>query len=229
MLINASCVLCSQAVNSGDMAGHLDAVIDMLNRTCRPCRNLGLTPEEVFARFSRSYAAHLDGWIYSEQRELAKQLVARAPHGNAGDGAAAWSLDYGQDLFHVNDGYWVHHLRATRDGSVVNLRTGARAPLVHYNGRSKLLWRGKLSAASRARALGRAFRARRFENASSSIALSAEEAAMRSLLGQSAFVGPDLARQRGLGAHNLCTGPSPRARALQAAAAAVGATVVEGS
>ena len=68
-------------------------VVDLLNRTCVPCRS-GLGIDEVYRQYTRAYSAHVERWIYSEQAELMRLYLARPPN------ESGWALDFGQRLFH---------------------------------------------------------------------------------------------------------------------------------
>lgn len=116
----------------------------------------------MHARYSRHFALTLDGWVYSEQRELMLMYLAQWPTGPAAPGGAPppWVLDFEQDLFHPNDGWWLQRIEPQPDGSIYNRATRSRPPFLHYNGPSKVSWAGRAAPAARALALRRAFEAR---------------------------------------------------------------------
>lgn len=126
-------------VNGGDIAGTVDGVISLLNDTSAPFRQ-GLSLSDVFERFSRAYTADLSTLIFDDQWEISRRLLHEAP--------AGWSLDYENKLFHVNDGWKLEHYEVVEhdDGSITNRVTRSeRPPLLHYNGISKVSWRGQYS------------------------------------------------------------------------------------
>lgn len=140
-----------RCLNTGNFVGRVSAAIDLLNRTCIPCRD-GTPVQEVFRRYTRAYSAQVRSWIYSEQAELMRLYLAQ-PSNHSG-----WILDFGQVLFHPN--FWFTaavDMRVLADGRLRNKHTGSTAAFIHYNGDSKRTWRGPHSPSALAQALRRRY------------------------------------------------------------------------
>jgi hypothetical protein len=136
-----------RCLNTGNFVGRISTTIDMLNRTCIPCRS-GLPVEEVFRRYTRAYSSRVRHWVYSEQAELMRLYLASPAN------VSGWILDYGQKLFHPN--FWftaAHDTRVLPDGRIHNRHTKSTPAFVHYNGDSKRTWKGPYSPRALARAL----------------------------------------------------------------------------
>ena len=124
-------------LNSGGIVGRPEAIVSMLNRTCRPCQQ-GLSIDRIVDVYSRSYSSSLTGWIYSEQRELMKIYLSRPSEDSK------WILDMEQTLWQANAGWGFLRrldgtidLMARPDGRIYNNRTNSISPFLHYNGDSK--------------------------------------------------------------------------------------------
>ena len=147
-----------RCLNTGNFVGRIDSTIDMLNRTCIPCRR-GLLINDVFRRYTRAYSAQVKHWVYSEQAELMRLYLERPAR------ESGWILDYQQKLFHPN--FWFTaavDMRVLDDGRLMNRYTGSTPAFIHYNGDSKTTWKGAYSPPALARALRRAYTARMGDN-----------------------------------------------------------------
>ena len=143
-----------RCLNTGNLVGRVPAVVDLLNRTCVPCRS-GLGIDEVYRQYTRAYSAHVERWIYSEQAELMRLYLARPPN------ESGWALDSGQRLFHPN--FWFNDrfdMRVLPDGRLANKHTQSTPAFVHYNGDSKRTWHGGAAPEAVAAALRRAYEER---------------------------------------------------------------------
>jgi hypothetical protein len=143
-----------RCLNTGNFVGRIDATIDLLNRTCIPCRS-GLSVQDIFRRYTRAYSAEVRSWVYSEQAELMRLYLARPAN------VSGWILDYRQQLFHPS--FWFTaaiDMRVLEDGRIMNRYTASTPAFMHYNGDSKRTWRGQFSPSALARALRRKYVAR---------------------------------------------------------------------
>lgn len=175
-------------LNSGGIAGRPEAIISMLNRSCRPCQQ-GLAIDQVVDIHSRAYSSSLSGWIYSEQRELMKV------HLSSPTDVSKWILDMDQALWQAQSGWNILiepvDLEALSDGRVYNKRSKSISPFVHYNGDSK--------TQMEASAFAPALLERRLRDAAEKRGVSGAGTAafMQEFLNRRvAFIGPDLRRDR---------------------------------
>ena len=179
-----------RCLNTGNFVGRIGPAIDLLNRTCIPCRD-GTSVQEVHRRYARAYSAQVRGWVYSEQAELMRLFLERPA------AQTDWLLDYRQLLFHPN--FWYTAAWDTRvlpDGRLHNKHTGSTPAFMHYNGDSKRTWHGPHSPAALARALRSAYTQR-----TGDATLAQLEPYMRDGV---SFVTPNFARDASVGWSDVC-------------------------
>ena len=143
-----------RCLNTGNIVGRVPEVIDMLNRTCVPCRT-GLSVNEIFRRYTRAYSQQVTRWIYSEQAELMRLYLAKPAN------VTGWVLDFQQRLFHPN--FWYasgRDVAVLPDGRLMNRHTRSVSAFIHYNGDSKYTWKDQYSPAALSAALRRAYEQR---------------------------------------------------------------------
>lgn len=179
-----------RCLNTGNFVGRMGPTIDMLNRTCIPCRS-GLPVTEVFKRYTRAYSYQVKSWIYSEQAELMRLYLAQPAN------ATGWILDYEQKLFHPS--FWftaAYDTKVLSDGRIRNRHTGSTPAFMHYNGDSKQTWKEAFSPKALAHALRRAYVDRTSDT---------RLAALGSYLRKGVyFLGPTFERDEGVSWADIC-------------------------
>ena len=180
-----------RCLNTGNFVGRVRATIDLLNRTCIPCRS-GLPVDDIFRQYTRAYSARVRGWVYSEQAELMRLYLAQPAN------VTGWILDFEQALFHPS--FWftaAYDTRVLADGRIRNKHTGSTPAFMHYNGDSKRTWKGPYSPKMLAGALRRAYVQRTNDEK-----LAGLDAYLRDGV---AFLGPTFERDRGVAWSNICS------------------------
>ena len=179
-----------RCLNTGNFVGRIGPTIDLLNRTCIPCRD-GTPVTEIHRRYARAYSAQVRSWVYSEQAELMRLYLERPAS------SSEWVLDYKQVLFHPNFWYtsgW--DMRVLPDGRIHNKHTGSTPAFLHYNGDSKHTWKGVHSPRALARSLRAIYTAR-----TSDVTLSNLEAFLPDI----SFLSPTFARDSTVGWQQVCS------------------------
>ena len=140
-------------LNSGNYFGRPRAMIDLLNRTCMPCRR-GLKVEHFQRHFHGSYTSLVPkGWFFDDQVEMAKIYVSgrEEPQSTA---PLLVGLDSQQRLFLPLSEWNAESIltppkkvQIQRNGLFHSLASGTAPAFVHFNGPAKA-WVGVHSASA---------------------------------------------------------------------------------